>query len=55
MPLSPEQIEKMIMEKYPIEDRERACWNYAVQRQWLREQERKRLIDGLPKISHSDS
>lgn len=53
--LSPEQIETMVMEKFPVHPREAACFNFAVQRQWEREQYRKRLIEGLPKIQHSDS
>lgn len=53
--LTPEQIEKMVDEKYPKIPREWACANVRAQREWLREQERKRLMEGLPKISHSDS
>lgn len=53
--LTLEQIEAMVNEKYPPLPREWACANFKQQREYLREAERKRLMEGLPKISHSDS
>jgi hypothetical protein len=43
--LTPEEIEKVVYEKYPITDRERTCWQYMELMAYKREKLRQRLQD----------
>jgi endonuclease V-like protein UPF0215 family len=42
--LTPEEIDILIYEMYPVVDRERTCVNFAFERQHKREKYRKELI-----------